>query len=229
MLKLIRLEWKKNKIGKYIFKAAIMTVILSLLIVGMAGELEAVETVQAYGTSMINASVDLFTNMAYIILTGVMLSTFIVGAYEKRMMHLMFSYPISRKKILLSEIFAVWIFSFTAMAVSKVFIYLMLLTAKPFLGISAASIQFGTLSFWMNILIGSAAMVSTSYIALPVGLLMKSSKAAIVAAVIIMLLTQENIGKATLVNNIPFYGILLFLAVWAVFLSLHGVEIRDLP
>lgn len=229
MLKLIRLEWKKNKIGKYIFKAAIMTVILSLLIVAMAGELEATETVQAYGTSMINASVDLFTNMAYIILTGVMLSTFIVGAYEKRMMHLMFSYPISRKKILLSEIFAVWIFSFTAMAVSKVFIYLMLLAAKPFLGISAVGIQFGALSFWMNILIGSAAMVSISYIALPVGLLMKSSKAVIVAAVIIMLLTQGNIGKATLVNNIPFYGILVFLAVWAVFLSLHRVEIRDLP
>ena len=81
----------------------------------------------------------------------------------------------------------------------------------------------------MDILIGSAAMVSISYIALPVGLLMKSSKAAIVMAVIIMLLTQGNIGKATLVNNIPFYGILLFLAVWAVFLSLHGVEIRDLP
>ena len=229
MLKLIRLEWKKNKIGKYIFKAAIMTVILSLLIVGMAGELEAVETVQAYGTSMINASVDLFTNMAYIILTGVMLSTFIVGAYEKRMMHLMFSYPINRKKILLSEIFAVWIFNFVAMAVSKVFIYLILLAARPFLGISAAGIQFGALSFWMNILIGSAAMVSISYIALPVGLLMKSSKAAIVAAVIIMLLTQGNIGKATLVNNIPFYGIMLFLAVWAVFLAIHGVEIKDLP
>ncbi|MDE7206895.1 MAG: ABC transporter permease, partial [Lachnospiraceae bacterium] len=67
------------------------------------------------------------------------------------------------------------------------------------------------------------------YIALPVGLLMKSSKAAIVAAVIIMLLTQGNIGKATLVNNIPFYIILLLIAVWAVFLSIHRVEVRDLP
>lgn len=229
MLKLMRLEWKKNKIGKYICIAAIMTAILSLMIVAMAGELEAAETMQAYGTSMMCASVDLFTNMAYIIFTGVMLSTFIVGAYEKRMMHLMFSYPINRKKILLSEIFAVWIFNFVAMVVSKVFIYLMLLTAKPFLGISAAGISFGALSFWMDILLGSAAMVSISYIALPVGLLMKSSKAAIVTAVIIMLLTQGNIGKATLVNNMPFYAVLLFLAVWAVFLSMHGIETRDLP
>lgn len=83
MIKLIRLEWKKNNIGKYIRNALIMTVILSLLLVGMAGELEAVETVQSYGTSMTNAAIDLFMNMAYIIFTGVMLSSFIVGAYEK--------------------------------------------------------------------------------------------------------------------------------------------------
>ena len=77
--------------------------------------------------------------------------------------------------------------------------------------------------------LGSAAMVSISYIALPVGLLMKSSKAAIVMAVVITFLTQGNIGSATLANNMAFYGVLLVIAAWAVFLSLHRVEVRDLP
>ncbi len=229
MIKLIRLEWKKNNIGKYIRNALIMTVILSLLLVGMAGELEAVETVQSYGTSMTNAAIDLFMNMAYIIFTGVMLSSFIVGAYEKRTMHLMFSYPINRKKILLSKMAAVWIFNFVAMVISKLFVYMLLILLKPFLGISAAGIAFGALSFWLDIVLGSAVMVSISYIALPVGLLMKSSKAAIVTAVIITFLTQGNIGTATLVNNIPFYAFLIILAAWAVFLSIHRVEVRDLP
>ena len=229
MIKLIRLEWKKNNIGKYIRNALIMTVILSLLLVGMAGELEAVETVQSYGTSMTNAAIDLFMNMAYIIFTGVMLSSFIVGAYEKRTMHLMFSYPINRKKILLSKMAAVRIFNFVAMVNSKLFVYMLLILLKPFLGISAAGIAFGALSFWLDIILGSAVMVSISYIALPVGLLMKSSKAAIVTAVIITFLTQGNIGTATLVNNIPFYVLLVILAAWAVFLSIHRVEVRDLP
>ena len=229
MIKLIRLEWKKNNIGKYIRNALIMTVILSLLLVGMAGELEAVETVQSYGTSMTNAAIDLFMNMAYIIFTGVMLSSFIVGAYEKRTMHLMFSYPINRKKILLSKMAAVWIFNFVAMVISKLFVYMLLILLKPFLGISAAGIAFGALSFWLDIILGSAVMVSISYIALPVGLLMKSSKAAIVMAVVITFLTQGNIGSATLANNMAFYGVLLVIAAWAVFLSLHRVEVRDLP
>lgn len=42
----------------------------------------------------------LFTHMTFIVLTGVMLSSFIVGIYEKKTIHLMFSYPISRRKIL---------------------------------------------------------------------------------------------------------------------------------
>lgn len=229
MLKLIRLEWKKNRVGTYIRNAVIMTVILSLMLTAMAGELETVETVEAYGTDMINASVDLFMNMAYIIFTGVMLASFIVGAYEKRTMHLMFSYPISRKKILISKMAAVWLFNVAAVVISKAFTFGMMLLARPFLGISAAGIAFDAPSFWLDMLLGSAAMVSISYIALLVGLLMKSSKAAIVTAVVITFLTQGNIGSATLVNNLAFYGMLLVIAAWAVFLSLHRVEVRDLP
>ena len=229
MIKLIRLEWKKNKIGTYIRNAAIMTVLLSLMLTAMAGELETAETVEAYGTDMINASVDLFMNMAYIIFTGVMLASFIVGAYEKRTMHLMFSYPINRKKILLSKMAAVWVFNVAAMVISKVFTFGMMLLARPFLGISAAGIAFGAPLFWLDMFLGSAAMVSISYIALPVGLLMKSSKAAIVMAVVITFLTQGNFGSATLANNMAFYGVLLVIAAWAVFLSLHRVEVRDLP
>jgi len=229
MLKLIRLEWKKNRIGIYIRNAAIMTVILALMIAAMAGELETKETVEAYGTDMINASVDLFMNMAYIIFTGVMLSVFIVGAYEKRTMHLMFSYPINRKKILLSKMAAVWIFNVAAMVTGKLFTYGLLLLARPVLQISADGIAFGEVSFWMDILLGSAAMVSIGFIALPVGLFMKSSKAAIVTAVVITFVTQGNIGSATLVNNIPFYSVLLVIAAWAALLSLSRVEVRDLP
>ncbi len=229
MLKLIRLEWKKNRIGKYICKAVIMTAIITLMIAAMAGELESVETMTAYGTSMMTASVNLFVNMAYIIMTGVMLSIFIVGAYEKKTIHLMFSYPISRKKILASKMLAVWIFNVAAMIASKTFVCAVLLLVRPFLGIDAAGIAFGAPDFWLDMVLGSAAMVSISYIALPVGLLMKSSKATIVAAVVITFMTQGNIGSATLVNNVPFYGMLLVIAAWAAFLSVHRVEVRDLP
>lgn len=228
MMKLIRLEWKKNNILKYVRNAVITTAVIAIFIVMMAGELEASETVQLYGKSMLVTTTELFVHMVYIVFTGVMLATFIVGAYEKKTMNLMFSYPIKRKKILLSKMAAVWIFNFIAMIVSKWLIYLALIVTRAFTGISASEIQFGQPSFWLEILPGSAAMVSISYISLLIGLKLKSSKATIVSSVVIVCLTQGNIGSATLANNIPFFMILFAAAIVSVYLSICNVETKDL-
>jgi len=112
---------------KYIRNAAITTVIIAIFIIMMAGELEASGTVQLYGKSMLSTTTELFVHMAYIVFTGVMLAAFVVGAYEKKTMNLMFSYPIKRKKILLSKMAAVWIFNFMTMTVSKLLIYFALI------------------------------------------------------------------------------------------------------
>ena len=223
MFELIKLEWKKNKTSKYIRNAAITTAILLVFIVGMAGELAADTSMEAYGRSSINASVDLFVNMCYIIFTGVMLATFVVGAYEKRTINLMFSYPISRQKILLSKMFAVWIFNFVAMVVSKGITYAILLM----MNVPADTIQFTSVSFWLDILISSAAMVSITYIALLIGVKMKSSKATIITSIIIVCFTQGNIGTYTLKDNLSFYLILLLVSVLSVFLTIYNAETKD--
>lgn len=223
MFELIKLEWKKNQAVKSIRNAAVMTVILLFFIVAMAGELAADTSMAAYGRSAVNASVDLFVNMCYIVFTGVMLASFIVGAYEKRTINLMFSYPISRKKILLSKIFAVWIFNFIGMTASKVLAYAALLLVK----VPSDTIRFTSLSFWLDILIGSAAMVSVAFIALLVGLKMKSTKATIVTSVILVCLTQGNIGTYTLNDNVAFYILLLVLAAASVFLTIYNAETKD--
>lgn len=228
VIKLIKLEWKKYNNGKGLITAAfIMTAILALFIVGTAGELHSAETIEIYGKSMIDATVDIFTHISYIIFTGVMLAIFLVGAYEKRTINLMFSYPIKRRKIMLSKVLAVWIFSYIALVISKLLIYAVLLTTKSFTHLSAADIPMGSLTFWLNLFLSSAAMVSIAFIALPIGLKFRSSKAAIVAAVIIACLTQGNIGSFTLADSVPFYGFLFVLAAASVVLTVYDVETRD--
>ncbi len=70
-------------------------------------------------------------------------------------------------------------------------------------------------------------MVSIAFIALPVGLMFRSSKAAIVAAVIIVCFSQGNIGAYTLADSVPFYMILFALAAVSVILSVCPVERKD--
>lgn len=227
MIKLIRLEWKKHNIGKYIRNAFILNTVLLLLIIAMGRELDSDMTMELYGKSVVNAAVELFTHMSYIIFTSVMLSAFIVNAYENKTIHLMFSYPIKRWKILLSMIAAVWIFNFAALGFSKILIYAVLLLTRSYTHITATGIQMGELSFWLDIILSTAAMVSISYISLLVGLWAKSSKATIVTSLILVCCTQGNIGSYTLVNNIPFYIVLLLLSVLSIFLSVYNAETKD--
>lgn len=227
MLKLIRLEWKKNNAIKYIRNAAVTSVLLLLLFLFTVGELENPETIQAYGKSMLCSGVDMFTNLTYILFTSVMIAAFSVSPYQNKTMRLLFSYPISRRKLLLAQIFSVWIFNFAALTLSKLLFYVTLVLTKNYTHISAADIRLTDPLFYADVLAGSAAMVSIGFLALPVGLRLKSSKAAIIAGLIIVFGTQGNIGSYSLMYNLPFYGVLLVLAFAAVALSVYPVEKKD--
>lgn len=231
MWKLMKLEWKKNNMKKFLAKAAAVTVIIFLMILAVSGELAGMETVEVYGKSMIGTGVDMCANMAFILCTAVMLSSLVISAYKDKTMDLMFAYPIRRQKILISKMLLVWLFNFFALVLCKFIIYGGLILASPLAHISIESILPGGMgadvSFYLEILINSAIMVSISFTALFIGMRMKSSKAAMVAACIVMLLTQGNIGSYTLINNIPFYIVMIVLAAASVFLCVHGVEIKD--
>ena len=64
MLKLIKLEWKKNNIWKYILNAVVTTAVLLILLLMAAGELETEATVQSYGKTMLDVSVGMFVHVA---------------------------------------------------------------------------------------------------------------------------------------------------------------------
>ncbi len=226
MLKLIRMEWKTNRIGKYIRNAVILTASLLAFSMLVGAELDR-DVPPVYGKSMLIAGVDLFSHMGYIIFTGVMLAVFITGAYENRTINLLFSYPIKRRKILAAKLLAVWIFNYAALVLSKLAIYAGLFLTSPYTGISVGDIRLGEASFYLNILISSAVMVSISFVALLIGTWMHSSKSVIVASVILTFFTQGNIGEFTLIGSIPFYIVLMLLSIAAVVLLIADVEKRD--
>lgn len=72
----------------------------------------------APGMDIISAPVELFTGMAYLIFTSVMLASFIVSAYKNKTMNLMFTYPVKRRNILASQMaFVIVTMSFIALSV----------------------------------------------------------------------------------------------------------------
>ena len=233
MLKLVRLEWKKNHIGNYIKGVIIMAALLGLFIFALAflgiandpdGTLDA-----APGTEVISAPIELFTSMAFLIYTSVMLASFIVSAYKNKTMNLMFSYPIKRQKILASQMIAVWAFNFAALILTKLAIYMCVFFGAKFMQPSfAVDFSIGSLSFYIQLILKSAVIVSMSFIALFVGMAFKSSKATIVTSFLLIFLTQANIGDFTMAGNAVFPIILTVISLLFAALSIVNVESKDL-
>lgn len=233
MVKLIRMEWKKNNLKKYIYSAVILAVLLCLFIFALAfwgiaedpdGTLDA-----APGANVISSSVELFTSMSFLIFTSVMLASFIVSAYKNKTMNLMFSYPIKRQKILASQMLAVWIFNYAALILTKLFIYTSIFVGSRFMETSfIIDIDMGSLSFYAQLAVKSFVIVSMGFIALFVGIRMRSSKAAIITSFLLIFLTQANIGDFSMAGNRIFPAILTFISLGFAVLTICSAETKDL-
>ncbi|MEY8518064.1 ABC transporter permease [Lachnospiraceae bacterium 29-84] len=233
MLKLIRLEWKKNNIGKYIRNAVLMTTFLCLFLFALAflgiaddpdGTLDA-----APGMDTISSPIELFTGMAFLIFTSVMLASFIVSAYKNKTMNLMFTYPVKRQKLIVSQMMAVWIFNFVALALSKFVIYLCIAVGSKYMRPSfAIDFDMGSSSFYIQLILKSFVIVSMSFIALFVGMAAKSSKAAVITSFLLIFFTQANVGDVTMADNAVVPLVLTAVSFGFAVLSVCNVENKDL-
>ena len=205
------------------------TFLFALAYLGIANDPDTGVPDAAPGNGMISSSIELFTGMSFLVFTGVMLASFIVTAYKNKTMNLMFSYPIRRQKILVSQMLAVWIFNLIALILTKLLVYGCVLVGSLFMK-SAFLLDFNmaSASFYVQLILKSIVMVSMSFIALFIGLAMKSSKATIISSFLLIFLTQANIGDFTLKDNLVFPVILTGISVVFAVLSVCHAETKDL-
>ena len=138
MGKLIVLEWKKNRAGRYGLVAAILTAALALFLfaqvyLGIANDPVTGVPDAAPGTFNISSQVELVSNVTFLVFTCVMLAGCVTSAQRRKTMLVMYTYPIPRKKLMLAQILAVWIFSAAALALAKLLLYGMLFAAGQIL------------------------------------------------------------------------------------------------
>ena len=230
MWKLIRLEWKKYHMKKYIIKQAVIIVALGLLLFAMCynvpiDELGTSESVPELENMAVQ--IDLLTNLLFLVFTSSMLSSFIIKAYNNKTQSLMFCYPISRKKIILSQMMAVWIFCAAALLLGKLFICLLLALSS---GVGTGlPLGYDVLSanFYLQIILKTVLTVTLAFIPLYIGKLMKSSRAVIITSFLLFSVMNGNIGDLTLRTNIILPVFLFVISLICGFLTVHNVEKED--
>lgn len=234
MGKLIKLEWEKYEIGKYIRNAAILIVLLvifnyAMTFLGIANDPDTGVPDMAFSNMGVSTNVELLTDITFLIFAAAMHATFIIGAYKNKTMNLMFLYPLSRKKIMAAKMLAVCIFCFAGIVIAKLACY----------GVSNLGFMMGqkasfpmdynllSVSFYIQLLIRSAATISISLLALLSGMIAKSSKVTVISSFLLIILMQGNVGGATLKDNLAVPIVLLAISVLAAILMVQRVEKKD--
>lgn len=234
MGKLIKLEWEKYEIGKYIRNAAILIVLLvifnyAMTFLGIANDPDTGVPDMAISNMGVSTNVELLTDITFLIFAAAMHATFIIGAYKNKTMNLMFLYPLNRKKIMAAKMLAVCIFCFAGIVIAKLACY----------GVSNLGFMMGqkasfpmdynmlSVSFYIQLLIRSAATISISLLALLSGMIAKSSKVTVISSFLLIILMQGNVGGATLKDNLAVPIVLMAISVLAAILIVQRVEKKD--
>ena len=228
MLNLIRLEMAKNNAAKYSLYAVIAILCLTALSMAFVFLLGADDPESAAGMLGVSLFVETMTSIVFLIITAVMHSAFTVNAYKNRTMDLMFSYPIDRRKILASKILAVLVFNFVWLIIAQVIIYGSIYIASNYLQPSIQiDFDISNITFYFSVVLKSVSTICVSLIALFVGMISKSPTATIVAAFFLVTLLKGNIGGYSLAGSVIFPVFLTLISIIFTFLTINGVERKD--
>lgn len=207
MWKLIRLEYRQNETGKYLRNAVILAGLLILFLfahvyLGISNDPDTGRPDAAAEAMGISANVELLTGIAWMIFSAAMHAGLIIGAYKNRTMQLLFTYPVPRKKILAAKMAASWLFCLTGLVTTKLLAYgVIRMGSQLFTPAFLMDYSLTDGTFYLMMFIKSVMTVSISFMALYAGLLMKSSKAAMIASFLLIILMQGNVGGVTLRNQ----------------------------
>lgn len=228
MLKLMKLEMRKHRLGRYVKVSGFIAAGIMLFMISIYF-LEQLEGSIAYGSyDEFFVLVLTFVRAAFVILSGVLIARLVIEEYRSKTILLMFTYPISRKKVMLSKLLTVSLFTFIMSLLTAILLSGLFLLANSFLQIIPGTMT-GDMLLQHLILIILSAVCSAGMGLIPLyfGMRKKSVPAAIISAVLLTSLTNISNGSAELAS-IWFIPALLGAAGFLIaYFSIRNVEHAD--
>ena len=122
MLRLMKLELKKFKLGWYVKGAVIanITILALMIFTSIVAQVEGDPEIRDPQMMLLTAST--LVRATFIVFGSVLIARLIIGEYKDKTILLMFSYPIHRKKMMASKLAITAIVTFITVIVSNILI-----------------------------------------------------------------------------------------------------------
>lgn len=229
MLKLISLEIKKFRLYNYwlgilIANIAIVALIIMFFVLERSDAnipFEDFDVAMLISNSLIRGT--------FLIFASVIIVKIIIDEYKNGSINIMFTYPISRKKIMAAKLLIIVIFTFINIMITSLIVEGGMYAADRLFDIIPGEIgREAVLDNIMKSFLGAAASAGLSLIPLYFGLRKKSAAATIITALILVSLvnsTNENFSVFSIIAiplSLGFIGLLIGYA------SIRKVEYKDI-
>lgn len=218
MKTLFELELRKNKICTYTIATLVITIIMLgfLFLFAYAPKLDPNDNDMAIFSGYQNLILlfGILNMVVFCILSAVMHSKFIIEDYSGKRIILLFSYPVSRKKIMLSKLGVVCIFTIISMNISSTAIFFVFSIMEQFIHLVNESFTISTLMQAIEItLIMSLIASSIGIVAVGIGFIKKSVPTTIVSSILIASLMCNIVVNATSSKTIMYLFAIVALCI----------------
>ncbi|MFP7486980.1 ABC transporter permease [Priestia filamentosa] len=195
MLKLMKLEYQKHHLSQYFKMVAIWILVIFGLVTLMGwGSRNEIEPMFPTYTDFMTLT-NIFIRIVFITFSAVLLSRLVIDEYKNKTIHLLFTYPLQRKKLMQAKLLIVLIFCFVSIVMATFVISLLIFFVSPHLYLVENPVKMNEIiSTIPSTLINAVMMAGISLIPLFFGMRKKSTAATITWAVIIGLLINSTVS-----------------------------------
>ncbi|MEI5995240.1 ABC transporter permease [Candidatus Enterococcus mansonii] len=233
MIKLIRLERAKMKFTKYTLSAVIISVVIILMTASMGIFAENGEIV-FNGVKELLLAGDLLIRVSFTILAGVLLAQVVIKEFERDTIKILFTYPISRKKIMLAKLLVVFgMTMFLTLFSELLFISSITLLNNSF-QITKEMIDFSMIKSYLihTALFSGITTACIGLVPLYFGMIKKSVIVTISSAVVVSLVLNGNVGGDGISSNAFSFSLvpitLCIIGITMAYLAFFRIDRKDI-
>lgn len=194
LLKLLRLEWKKNCIAGY-FKGLISCIVGILAAVVLMALGSGDEQVFRDYTDFMSLT-NILIRIVFIIFSSVILSRLVIDEYKNKTVQLLFTYPLKRKKIILAKLSLVFGFCFFSIIVATFMINIAVYFLNPMMNLFDTPVEIQEMVATIpSTFVNAFMMAGVSLIPLYFGMRRKSTASTITSAVLIGFVINATVSN----------------------------------
>lgn len=195
MLKLMKLELKKHKMGWY-WKGALIANFLIIVLTGLISYVEEQDLKAAFSSfDEMFMAMSILVRVVFVIFAAVLIGKFIINEYNNKTISIMFTYPVPRKKLIAAKLFLIMGITFITILISNVMVVAVFIALNSVLHIIPGTPSMELLiNEGIQMLIQGLSAAGISMVPLYFGMRKKSVAATIVSSFIFIVILNSNNG-----------------------------------